>query len=74
MGKKQKESTFEQIMKASAVVNARYSSYEKANDRYSALVDNFPECETKLFTFDGKTYVVTSQRWPSVFSVTEVNT
>jgi hypothetical protein len=74
MSKKQKVITFEQIMKASAVVNARYSSYEKANKQYNALVDSFPECETKLFKFEGKTYVVTKQDWPARFSIIEVNT
>ena len=74
MRKNKKVSTFEQVIQASAVVDAKYSSYEKATQRYSALVANFSECKNKLFEFEGKKYVVTCQKWPYIFNVTEVKT
>jgi hypothetical protein len=57
--RKEKVSTFEQLMKASQLSDKKFSDYQKADAKYKATVKSFPECNNKLFEFDGKRYVVT---------------
>lgn len=63
--RKKKVSTFEQLMKAKQIADAKYKIYDKADDKYRDLVWDFPECTNKLFEFEGKTYVVNQSRRPN---------
>lgn len=65
-----KLSTFEQIIKAQAAVDAQLDRYLRAQDRLGKVVAAFPECKLKIFKHGAKTYVVTRQR-DSTISILE---
>lgn len=55
------KTTFDQLMQAIAIKERRHSSLIRAETKVSKLKANFPDCTNKLYKFNGKTYVVSSE-------------
>ena len=56
---KKKETTFEQYMKAREIQEKKYALWSKAEDREREILSRLPDCDTKLFKYNGVEYVVT---------------
>jgi len=56
--RKRTPTTFAQIMQQKERMDNAYERYDKANGKYHALINRFPECRHKLIEHEGKLYVV----------------